>query len=159
MLPHHVIIPIRRADASGDTLIFFTQFLNFSTPSWEDKVGYYGTTITWPSVPGEMTAVGNRSMLQTAAATPYAVAYIGISFAGDVAKAGLGTAMLENQSGKFLPTPDTIGAAASELDRRTPPDERLRLVFAPGDNSYYSIFKRSVQNELYLPSMWLRPFI
>jgi phosphate transport system substrate-binding protein len=33
MLPHHTIIPIRRADASSDTFIF-SQFLEFSTPSW-----------------------------------------------------------------------------------------------------------------------------
>jgi phosphate transport system substrate-binding protein len=49
----------------------------------------------------------------------------------------LGTALVENQSGKFLTaTPDTINAAASSLDPRTPPDERLTLVFAPGDQSY-----------------------
>ncbi|HTW88205.1 MAG TPA: phosphate ABC transporter substrate-binding protein PstS [Candidatus Binataceae bacterium] len=135
MLPHHAIIPIRRADASGDTFIF-TQFLDFSTSSWEDKIGY-GLTVAWPNVPGEMTAAGNRSMLRTVAATQYSIAYIGISFADEIAKAGLGTAMLKNQSGKFLlPTAETISAAASVLDPRTPPDERLSLVFAPGDNSY-----------------------
>jgi phosphate transport system substrate-binding protein len=134
-LPHRTIIPVRRSDASGDTFIF-TQFLQFSTPSWEDKVGY-GTMVTWPSVPGELTAVGNSGMLQVTSATPYSIAYIGISFAGDAAKAGLGTALIGNQSGKFLlPTADTINAGASELDRRTPADERLSLVFAPGDNSY-----------------------
>ena len=135
ILPHHLIIPVRRSDASGDTFVF-TQFLNFSTPSWEDKIGF-GTTVAWPSVPGEMTASGNEGVLQTLAAARYAIGYIGISFAGQVTKAGLGTAMIGNQSGKFLlPTPDTVSAAASELDHRTPPDERLSLVFAPGDNSY-----------------------
>ena len=138
-LPHHEIIAISRADSSGETFIF-TQFLDFSCPSWGDKIGYtsgYGTTIAWPSVPDEVTAVGNVGMLQKVAATPYSIGYIGVSFAADIAEAHLGTAMIENQSGKFLlPTPDTIGAAASQLDPRTPPDERLSLVFAPGDNSY-----------------------
>jgi phosphate transport system substrate-binding protein len=135
VLPHHAIIPIRRADASGDTFIF-TQFLDFSTPSWDEKVGY-GLGVAWPSVPGELTAAGNGGVLQTAAATPYSIAYVGISFADQVAKAGLGTAMLKNQSGKFVvPTPETVGAAASVLDPRTPPDERLSLVFAPGGDSY-----------------------
>jgi phosphate transport system substrate-binding protein len=134
-LPHHLIIPIRRADASGDTFIF-TQFLTFSSPSWEDKIGY-SITAAWPSVPGEMSATGNEGMVQTTAGTPYSIAYIGVSFAGEIAKAGLGTAMIGNQSGKFLlPTADTVNAAASELDRRTPADERLSLVFAPGDDSY-----------------------
>jgi phosphate transport system substrate-binding protein len=138
-LPHHEIIPVRRAEASGETFIF-TQFLDFSSPTWGDKIGYtsgYGTTIAWPSVPNEISAVGNVGMLQKLAATPYSIGYIGVSFSGDIAKAHLGTAMIENQSGKFLlPTPDTIGDAAAKLDPRTPADERLSLVFAPGDNSY-----------------------
>ncbi len=134
-LPHQAIVPIRRADASGDTFIF-TQFLDFSTQSWEDKIGY-GTSVAWPAIANERTATGNDGMVQTAAATPYSVAYIGISFRDAIAKAGLGTALIENQSGKFvLPTAETIGTAASALDPRTPPDERLSLVFAPGDQSY-----------------------
>jgi len=134
-LPQHAIIPIRRADASGDTFIF-TQFLDFSTQQWEDAVGY-GLAVAWPSVPGELTATGNDGMVKTVAATPYSVAYIGISFHDDVVKAALGTALLENQDGKFLlPTAETVSAAASALDRRTPADERLSLVFAPGDESY-----------------------
>lgn len=134
-LPHQTIVPIRRSDASGDTFIF-TQFLDFSTQTWEDKIGY-GTSVQWPMVAAERTATGNDGMVKTAAATPYSVAYIGISFRDAIAKAGLGTAQLENQSGKFLlPTADTINAAASSLDQRTPPDERLSLVFAPGEDSY-----------------------
>ena len=71
------------------------------------------------------------------AATPYSIGYVGISFREQIAKASLGTAMLKNQSGKFLlPTADTISKGASELDPRTPADERLTLVFAPGDDSY-----------------------
>lgn len=135
-LPHQTIIPIRRADASGDTFVF-TQFLDFSTPDWLDAVGYYGTAISWPAVPGGLTATGNAGMVKTAAATPYSVAYVGVSFYNEIEKAGLGIAMLANQSGKFLlPMPETVGDAASGLDRRTPADERLSLVFAPGDNSY-----------------------
>ncbi len=134
-LPHEAIVPIRRSDASGDTFIF-SQFLDFSTQSWEDKIGY-GTSINWPDVAGERTAAGNDAMVKAAATTPYSVAYIGISFRAAIAKVGLGTAQLKNENGKFLlPTVDTINAAASSLDQRTPPDERLTLVFAPGDDSY-----------------------
>jgi phosphate transport system substrate-binding protein len=134
-LPHQTIVPIRRADASGDTFIF-TQFLDFSTQSWGDQIGY-GTTVAWPVVPGELTAIGNDGMVKTVASTPYSVAYIGISFRNAIRKAGLGTAMLKNQDGKFLlPTAETIAAGASVLDPRTPPDQRLSLVFATGDDSY-----------------------
>jgi phosphate transport system substrate-binding protein len=134
-LPHQTIVPIRRADASGDTFIF-TQFLDFSTQSWGDQIGY-GTSVAWPAVASELTATGNDGMVKTTASTPYSVAYIGISFRDAIRKAGLGTAMLKNQSGKFLlPTAETIAAGASVLDPRTPPDQRLSLVFATGDDSY-----------------------
>ena len=134
-LPHQRIVPIRRADASGDSFIF-TQFLDFSTQEWEDRVGY-GTSVAWPAVPGERTTTGNAAMVQTLAATPYAIAYVGISFTDEIERADLGTAKLENQSGQFLlPSADTVSAAAAMLDTRTPPDERLSLVFAPGPRSY-----------------------
>jgi phosphate transport system substrate-binding protein len=134
-LPHQIIVPIRREDASGDTFIF-TQFLDFSTQTWEDKTGY-GTSIDWPAVPGEKTVNGNDAMVDAIAKTPYSVGYVGISYRDAIAKAEIGTVALKNQADKFvLPTAETIGTGASMLDPRTPPDERLSLVFAPGDNSY-----------------------
>jgi phosphate transport system substrate-binding protein len=146
-LPHHTIVPVHRADGSGDTFIF-TQFLTFSTPDvhlraasdllydWETKIGY-GTTVTWPPVAGGQTSTGNQGMLKTIAGTPYALGYLGGSLKSDVDKASLEIAMLKNQDGNFLlPTAATITAAAAALTPRTPPDERLTLVFAPGANSY-----------------------
>jgi phosphate transport system substrate-binding protein len=144
-LPHHAIVPVRRAESSGDTFIF-TQLLTFSSPrlpdggpahgSWEDKIGY-GTTVSWPSVSGSVAASGNEGMVQTIARTPYSVGYVGASFADEAKRAGLITAMLQNQSGNFLlPSAATITAAAATLTPRTPPDERLTLVFAPGADSY-----------------------
>jgi phosphate transport system substrate-binding protein len=134
-LPHQRIVPIRRADVSGDTFVF-TQFLDFSTQPWEDKVGY-GTSVEWPAVDGEKTATGNEGMVRALAATPYSIGYVGISFHDVIAKAGLGTAMVKNQAGHFLlPSAETVSAAASELDPRTPADERLSLAFAPGAHSY-----------------------
>jgi phosphate transport system substrate-binding protein len=96
-LPHHAIIPVHRGDGSGDTFLF-TQFLTFSTPGWERANGYR-TTIEWPEVPGGMTADGNQGMLDAVRATPYAIGYIGISFANAIATAGLGTAALKNGDG------------------------------------------------------------
>jgi phosphate transport system substrate-binding protein len=134
-LPHQTIVPIRRAEPSGDTFIF-TQFLDFSTQTWEYRVGY-GTTVLWPEVAGAKTATGNEGMVQALAATPYSLGYVGVSFRDAIVKASLGAAPLKNQSGRFiLPTAETISKGASELDPRTPPDQRLTLVFAPGEQSY-----------------------
>jgi len=134
-LPHRAIVPIRRSDASGDTFIF-TQFLDFSTSEWDYAVGY-GTTVQWPKLTSMLTATGNEGMVKALAATPGSIAYVGISFQDAIRQARLGTAMLKSQAGQFLlPSTETVTAGASELDPRTPPDERLSLVFAPGENAY-----------------------
>ncbi|MGB7136886.1 MAG: substrate-binding domain-containing protein, partial [Acidobacteriaceae bacterium] len=146
-LPHHAIMPVHRSDGSGDTFVF-TQFLTFATcasgesddpacrGTWGNTIAY-GTSVSWPSVGGALTGNGNQGVLQTLSRTPYAVGYLGASFEDQANKAGLVTAMLQNQAGNFLlPTPATVTAAAAELTPRTPPDERLTLVFAPGSNSY-----------------------
>jgi phosphate transport system substrate-binding protein len=134
-LPHHTIVPIRRSDGSGSTFLF-TQYLTFSTQSWESGPGY-GTTIAWPAVPGSVSALGNPGMVQATKKNAYSISYIGTSLHDQIAKAGIGTALVGNQAGKFLlPTEATVRAGASTLDPRTPPDERLSLVYAPGADSY-----------------------
>jgi phosphate transport system substrate-binding protein len=134
-LPHATIVPIRRAEASGDTFIF-TQYLTFSTESWENSLGF-GTKIEWPTVSGALDATGNPGMIAKIQQTPYSIGYVGVSFQADIAKDHLGTAALKSFSGEFLlPTPDTIEAAAAALGPRTPTDERLTLVNAPGEKAY-----------------------
>ena len=134
-LPHNAIVPIHRSDVSGDTFIF-TQYLTFTTPSWEYSPGY-GTTIAWAAAPNALTADGNAGMIAKIHDTPYSIGYVGVSFHDDVAKAGIGTAALRSYDGEFLlPTPQAIEAAAAALWPRTPQDERLTLVNAPGANAY-----------------------
>jgi len=134
-LPHHAIIPVHRGDGSGDTFML-TQFLSFSTPSWENDRGY-STTIAWPEVPGGVAVTGNQGMVDAIQATPYAIGYVGISFSDAIAAAQLGTAALKNSDGRFvLPTKETVTAGAASLGARTPPDQRLSLAFAPGETSY-----------------------
>ncbi len=134
-LPDHVIIPVHRLDGSGDTFIF-TQYLAFSTPSWANTVRY-GTTVSWPAVTGGIGANGNPGMVSAATANPYSIAYIGVSFANQVAKAGLGVAEIKNKDGNYeLPTAETVGTAANSVVTKTPPDERISMVFAPGANAY-----------------------
>jgi phosphate transport system substrate-binding protein len=134
-LPNHVIIPVHRLDGSGDTFIF-TQFLSASTPSWASTVKF-GTAVSWPAIPGEIGAKGNSGMLTAAAANPYSVAYIGVSYADQAAKAGLGVAELKNKDGNYvLPNSDTVGAAANSVVTDTPTDERISMIFADAANAY-----------------------
>ena len=134
-LPHAQIVLIHRTDGSGDTFIF-SQYLSFSTPSWNNSVGY-GTTISWPPVEGGVGAEGNPGMVDACKGTPYSIAYIGISYKKYTQAAGLGEALLENRSGRFvMPTPRTIQAAVNPTAAHTPADERPSLIFAPGADSY-----------------------
>lgn len=134
-LPHHEIVPVHRADGSGDTFVF-TQYLAFSTPACEDKPGF-GTSIAWPAVDGAQSANGNAGVLKLVETTPYSLTYLGVSFHAEIEQGGLGTAYLKSYDGDYLlPTTETISAAAAALTPRTPPDERLTLVDAPGAKAY-----------------------
>ena len=134
-LPHHDIIPVHRADGSGDTFVF-TQYLTYSVRPWDPFLGS-GLSIAWPAVAGSLTATDNFGVLQKVEETPYSIAYVGISFHAQVAKAQLGTARLKNYSGEFLlPTPETMTVAARSLTPRTPADQRFSLVNALGAHCY-----------------------
>jgi phosphate transport system substrate-binding protein len=134
-LPHRPIVPIHRSDSSGDSFIF-SQFLTYSTNSWEFGPSF-GTDIAWPAVPGALGATDNGGMVKAAAGTPYSIAYVGSSYFREIAAAHLGVATLKNQAGNFVDAnPRSIRLAAAVLGSRTPQDERLSLVFAPGADSY-----------------------
>jgi len=134
-LPDHTIVPIHRTDGSGDTFIF-TQYLSDSDPQW-GKTLAYGTTVNWPSVSGELGAEGNQGMVNTLKQTQYSVAYIGVSFENIINQDELGEASLGNRDGKFvLPSDKTVQAAANGMVAKTPKDERISLIFAPGAESY-----------------------
>lgn len=135
MLPNHRIITVHRSDGSGDTFIF-TQYLTKSTPWWANKYGY-GTTISWAPVQGNIGAVGNPGMVDALKNNQYAIAYIGISYKSQIENAHLGEAMLGNRSGNFvLPEVRTVKAAAAAMVPKTPADQRISLIFAPGKYSY-----------------------
>jgi phosphate transport system substrate-binding protein len=134
-LPNHAIIPIHRSDGSGDTFIF-TQYLDASTPNWHSKYAF-GTTINWAPVPGGLGAVGNPGMVTALQGNPYSVAYIGSSYEDGINSSGMGIAMLKNHDGNFvLPNDATVKAAADAMVAKTPSDERISLIFAPGAQSY-----------------------
>jgi phosphate transport system substrate-binding protein len=76
-------------------------------------------------------------MISAAKGAPYSIAYIGISYLKETNDEGLGYAALQNRAGKFvLPTPQNISAAANALESKTPKDQRISLINAPGPNSY-----------------------
>lgn len=134
-MPHHRIIEVHRSDGSGDTFIF-TQYLSKSNPWWKSKYGY-GTSVSWAPVKGNIGAEGNSGMVNALKNNDYSIAYIGISYKKDIDKYNLGEARIGNRAGNFvLPEPKTVKAAAAAMVPKTPADQRISLIFAPGKYSY-----------------------
>ena len=134
-LPSTTIVPVRRVDSSGDTFLF-TSFLSATNTAWSNGPAF-GTTVTWPAAPGEITASGNPGMVQTCKATPGCVAYIGISAESTAQSSGLGEAMLQNKAGNFLlSSAPTVNAAVQAGSGSIPPNLAVSLIYEPGAQSY-----------------------
>lgn len=134
-LPNQTIVPIRRVDSSGDTFIF-TSFLSATNNDWDNGPSM-GTTVTWPAVPGELTANGNPGMVQQSKATPGSIAYVGISAEKTAQSQGLGEAQLQNKAGQFVkPNQQTSLAAAQAKGSNIPADLRVSLIYQGGAQSY-----------------------
>ena len=150
-LPDIPVVPLHRADGSGDTFLF-TSYLNAQDPSgWSSS--NVGTTISWPSVSGALAEEGNGGMVTGCGATKGCIAYIGISYESKTQAAGLGQAELKNGAGQFeAPTSTTISAEASALTGKTPASETLSMIDAnvPGGypiiNYEYAIVSKKQTN-------------
>ena len=104
VMPSRTIVPIWRADGSGQSYIFST-YLARGNPKWRRMVG---STNNLNLIAGR-SAKGGQALLEAVKATPGAVGYE--SF-GAAQKAGLGVAELLNSSGKSVgPTAASIGEA------------------------------------------------
>jgi phosphate transport system substrate-binding protein len=134
-LPAMTIVPLHRADGSGDTFLF-TSYLNAQDPSaWSSSD--VGTTISWPSVSGSQAEEGNGGMVTGCGAIKGCIAYIGISYLAKTQAAGLGQAMVKNGAGQFLaPTASTISAEANALTGKTPASETLSMIDANVTGGY-----------------------
>jgi phosphate transport system substrate-binding protein len=134
-LPNLKIIPLHRAESSGDTFLF-TSYLNAQDSSGWPSANV-NTTVTWPSVPGALAETGNSGMVAGCQQNKGCIAYIGISYLSKTQAARLGTASLKNKAGNFeQPTGASISAAAAALTAKTPPNETLSMINGPAPSGY-----------------------
>ncbi|HVC70681.1 MAG TPA: phosphate ABC transporter substrate-binding protein PstS [Acidimicrobiales bacterium] len=133
-IPKVGIVPIHRADSSGDTFLF-TSFLSTGDPSgWTIAPD---TTVTWPNVPGALTAMGNGGMVTTCQSTPGCAAYVGVSYLKQATAAGLGYAALQNKAGSFeTPTAASITAEAQSFTTSTPASGTISMIYGSQSNGY-----------------------
>ena len=133
-LPNLPIVPIHRVDGSGDTFIF-TSFLSDTNSAWASGPSF-GTLVSWPTA-SQVSADGNPAMVQARSANPGCVAYIGVSVESQASSAGLGEALLQNQSGNFvLPTGTNMASSVSAGAGRIPADLAVSLIYQKGADSY-----------------------
>jgi len=133
-LPHERIIPVYRSDGSGDTAMF-TSFLSKSCSWWNNTVGY-GTNVNWPSNPASHGATGNAGIISFMESNPYTISYIAMTYTNQIA-GKLGYAALINRNGvAVLPTTQTVMNAAAQYLNQIPPDGRISITWAPGNDSY-----------------------
>jgi phosphate transport system substrate-binding protein len=137
-LPSMKIVPLHRAESSGDTFLF-TSYLTAQDPSdWPSTL--QNTSVSWPSVTGALAETGNSGMVAGCKATPGCIAYIGIAYLSKTQAAGLGQAELKNGSGTYeAPSAATISAEASSFSSSTPANESISLINGTSAPSGYPI--------------------
>lgn len=135
LLTHQQIVPMTRADASGDTFIF-TQYLSDTDPAWNKSVGY-GVSVGWPYVAGEQGQSGNSGMVIGLASYPYSIGYVGIAYLSPALVSNLGYGYLQNQAGNFVnASSSNIQSDVNQFASNVPTDERISMIDGPGSNSY-----------------------
>lgn len=106
-MPNRTIVPIWRADGSGQSYVFST-YLSRGNPKWRRMVGSTNTL----NLTAGRSAKGGAGVLEAVKTTPGAVGYDAL---GAAQKSGLGIAELLNGSGKTItPNPASIGEALAK---------------------------------------------
>jgi phosphate transport system substrate-binding protein len=130
-LPHVGIVPIRRAEGSGDTFMF-TQYLSRTSKNWSAG---YGTTIVWPRNDATVKTRGNSGMVDLCSKLDHSIAYIAVSYVPQIGFGDLGYAALRAHDGSYaLPTPESLRAAVAAA--KIGPDGRASLIDQSGAGAY-----------------------
>ena len=127
-LPNLTIATVVRQDGSGTTFAF-TKHLDAISDSWRTRYGA-ATLVNWPG--NSMRASGNEGVAARIKASLGSVGYVGYEFAR---RAGLRTALLENQAGKFV-APSEQSSAEALAHAELPENMRLYVPDPAGADAY-----------------------
>jgi phosphate transport system substrate-binding protein len=128
-LPDLGITVVHRSDGSGTTQNF-TAFLGQGSDAFRTVVGS-ATQVRWPVGVG---AEGSRGVIERVQTTSGAISYVEY---GQVARAGLSYALIENRAGRFIrPTQASLQAAAAGIEWSAGDDFNFSLINAPGAEAY-----------------------
>ena len=128
-LPGTDIVVAHRSDGSGTTYIW-VDYLSKVSPEFKKAVGV-GTAVKWPV---GVAAAKNDGVAAIVAQTPGALGYVELIYAIQT-KTAYG--QVQNMNGKFVKASiDSVSAAAAAAARQMPPDFRVSITNAPGDDVY-----------------------
>lgn len=128
-LPEAPISVIYRSDGSGTTFNW-TDYLAKASPEWRSKVGV-NTQVPWPVGTG---AERTHGVTEAVKRTKNAIGYVEF---GQVVRAGLAYAQVQNRAGAFVkPDPASFSAAAASAEWTKAQDFSLMLTDAPGADAY-----------------------
>ena len=128
-LPDLSITVAHRSDGSGTTNIFSNYLTKVST-KWASSVGW-GKAVKWPLGVG---GKGNEGVAGLIKQIPGCVGYIELAYAK---QNNIPYAKLRNRAGNFVePSIDGTTAAAAGALRHMPPDFKVMITNAPGDDAY-----------------------
>ena len=128
-LPDLAIRVFHRKDSSGTTFVF-TEYLSAVSEEWNAKIGK-GFLVPWPV---GANAEGTQDLLNKVRMTKGGIAY---GEFGQVRRAGLSFAAIQNQAGQFVkPEPAGVQAAVAAADWAKTKDFSVSLVNQQGASSY-----------------------
>jgi phosphate transport system substrate-binding protein len=118
-----------RSDGSGTTYIW-ADFLSKVSPEWHTRVGV-ATSVQWPT---GIAAARNDGVAAIVSQTPGAIGYVELIYALQT-KISYGNVV--NMNGKTVKASvESVTAAANAAAAKMPPDFRVSITNAPGDDVY-----------------------
>jgi phosphate transport system substrate-binding protein len=128
-LPDTDIAVVHRADGSGTTYIF-ADYLGKVSADWRKKVGV-NTSVKWPVGVG---GKGNEGVAGQVKQQPGSIGYVELIYA---IQNKIDYGQVQNMSGRFVKASLAgVTAAASAAAHAMPPDFRVSITNAPGENVY-----------------------
>jgi phosphate transport system substrate-binding protein len=128
-LPDTDIAVVHRADGSGTTYIW-ADYLGKVSPDWRKKVGV-STSVKWPVGVG---GKGNEGVAGQVKQQPGSIGYVELIYA---IQNKIDYGLVQNMSGRFVKASlEGVTAAASAAAHAMPPDFRVSITNAPGENVY-----------------------
>jgi phosphate transport system substrate-binding protein len=128
-LPDTDIAVVHRADGSGTTYIW-ADYMGKVSPEWRKKVGV-ATSVKWPVGVG---GKGNEGVAGQVKQQPGSIGYVELIYA---IQNKIDYGLVQNMSGRFVKASlEGVTAAAAAAAHAMPPDFRVSITNAPGDNVY-----------------------